>query len=239
MGDRPQGVAGDCNSLAETHAWFDSRVAHHYAIALKSDNLLGYPHLGATDLDTFCGNLDTMQAKKVKHLIDNNGSWTYRRRVPIKHQKTLGFKMWAKPCGNVSYLEAVVKVAEWTATHDAIIKLLDDPQMAETVRQETESHKMRPAISGVIKAQEMDMLPTEFDPLDAAVAGLKAADQNIEFNNQDRLIQYRAILEASFGSHVAVPSDPDKRDEYDLVKRKLERRVADIAGDPNTIGAIA
>jgi hypothetical protein len=22
-------VAGDCNSLAETHAWFDSRVAHH------------------------------------------------------------------------------------------------------------------------------------------------------------------------------------------------------------------
>ena len=30
MGDRPQGVAGDCNSLAETHAWFDSRVAHHY-----------------------------------------------------------------------------------------------------------------------------------------------------------------------------------------------------------------
>ena len=29
VGDRPQGVAGDCNSLAETHAWFDSRVAHH------------------------------------------------------------------------------------------------------------------------------------------------------------------------------------------------------------------
>ena len=28
-GDRPEGVAGDCNSLAETHAWFDSRVAHH------------------------------------------------------------------------------------------------------------------------------------------------------------------------------------------------------------------
>ena len=29
MGDRPQGVAGDCNSLEATHAWFDSRVAHH------------------------------------------------------------------------------------------------------------------------------------------------------------------------------------------------------------------
>ena len=29
LGDRPQGVAGDCNSLAETHARFDSWVAHH------------------------------------------------------------------------------------------------------------------------------------------------------------------------------------------------------------------
>ncbi|KAJ55001.1 hypothetical protein ACMU_14680 [Actibacterium mucosum KCTC 23349] len=30
LGDRPQGVAGDCNSLEATHAWFDSRVAHHF-----------------------------------------------------------------------------------------------------------------------------------------------------------------------------------------------------------------
>ena len=35
MGDRPQGVAGDCNSLAETHAWFDSRVAHHFLFIRK------------------------------------------------------------------------------------------------------------------------------------------------------------------------------------------------------------
>lgn len=35
MGDRPQGVAGDCNSLAETHAWFDSRVAHHVLLPQK------------------------------------------------------------------------------------------------------------------------------------------------------------------------------------------------------------
>jgi len=35
VGDRPQGVAGDCNSLAETHAWFDSRVAHHSLLAVK------------------------------------------------------------------------------------------------------------------------------------------------------------------------------------------------------------
>jgi hypothetical protein len=34
VGDRPQGVAGDCNSLAETHAWFDSRVAHHFSLKI-------------------------------------------------------------------------------------------------------------------------------------------------------------------------------------------------------------
>jgi hypothetical protein len=35
VGDRPQGVAGDCNSLAETHAWFDSRVAHHLSNVIE------------------------------------------------------------------------------------------------------------------------------------------------------------------------------------------------------------
>jgi len=29
MGDGLQGAAADCNSAGETHAWFDSRVAHH------------------------------------------------------------------------------------------------------------------------------------------------------------------------------------------------------------------
>ena len=28
-GDELQGAAADCNSAGETHAWFDSRVAHH------------------------------------------------------------------------------------------------------------------------------------------------------------------------------------------------------------------
>jgi hypothetical protein len=29
VGDELQGAAVDCNSAEETHAWFDSRVAHH------------------------------------------------------------------------------------------------------------------------------------------------------------------------------------------------------------------
>jgi hypothetical protein len=30
-GDGLQGAAADCNSAGETHAWFDSRVAHHFS----------------------------------------------------------------------------------------------------------------------------------------------------------------------------------------------------------------
>jgi len=37
VGDVLQGAAADCNSAEETHAWFDSRVAHHP----QHDNLLG------------------------------------------------------------------------------------------------------------------------------------------------------------------------------------------------------
>lgn len=28
-----QGVAGDCNSPGETHAWFDSKDAHHFTLS--------------------------------------------------------------------------------------------------------------------------------------------------------------------------------------------------------------
>ena len=30
VGDGLQGAAADCNSAEVTHAWFDSRVAHHF-----------------------------------------------------------------------------------------------------------------------------------------------------------------------------------------------------------------
>jgi len=38
-GDVLQGAAADCNSAGETHAWFDSRVAHHFP--LKKLDFLG------------------------------------------------------------------------------------------------------------------------------------------------------------------------------------------------------
>jgi hypothetical protein len=29
LGDMLQGAAADCNSAEATHAWFDSKIAHH------------------------------------------------------------------------------------------------------------------------------------------------------------------------------------------------------------------
>lgn len=33
MGHTPQGEASDCKSGGETHAWFDSKMTHHYIIS--------------------------------------------------------------------------------------------------------------------------------------------------------------------------------------------------------------
>jgi hypothetical protein len=34
VGDMLQGAAADCNSAEATHAWFDSKIAHHFRTAL-------------------------------------------------------------------------------------------------------------------------------------------------------------------------------------------------------------
>ncbi len=36
--------------------------------------------------------------KKILHLKENGGRYFYRRRVPERHQKTLGIKMWNRGC---------------------------------------------------------------------------------------------------------------------------------------------
>ncbi|WP_039020099.1 tyrosine-type recombinase/integrase [Halocynthiibacter namhaensis] len=42
-----------------------------------------------------------------------------------------------------------------------------------------------------------------------------------------------------FNDNVITPTDLDERDEFDLVKRKLERRINDLGGNPNTITAMS
>ena len=180
-----------------------------------------------------------MPTHTVEHLKVNGGRFYYRRRVPARHQKTLGFEYWNRPCGKVSYQQAVVRVTEWAAKDDALIEALDNPEIAIKVRQETESDMMAPVVASMVKAQKAGALPLSFDPLDAARAGFEAASTNPTFDDQDRLVRFRAIIEASFGSHVAPPTDPDERDEFDPVKRKLERRITELGGNPNTITAMS
>ncbi len=177
--------------------------------------------------------------QKVLHLKENGGRYFYRRRIPERHQKTIGEKMWNRPCGDVSYQKAVSMVTAWAEEHDRLIHSLDHPDTAVKVREATEARTMAPKVTALVQAMEAGILPDRFDPLDAARAGMKAADQNPAFDAQDRLVRYRGILSASFGPHVRIPTDPDTREEFEMVKRMLERRIADIAGDRNTIRSVA
>jgi integrase len=52
----------------------------------------------------------------------------------------------------------------------------------------------------------------------------------------DRLVD---VHESLFGDHVLPPSDPEERDLFDFAKMKLERRIARLARNPDTISKVA
>jgi hypothetical protein len=85
--------------------------------------------------------------KKILHLKENGGRYFYRRRVPERHQKTLGIKMWNRPCGDVSYQKAVALVTGWAEEDDLLIQSLDDPTVSRPIRQATEAQKMSDRLS--------------------------------------------------------------------------------------------
>ena len=41
-----------------------------------------------------------------------------------------------------------------------------------------------------------------------------------------------------FGQDRTAPADPDQKDEFDFIKRKLERKISELSPDPNTISAV-
>jgi integrase len=51
----------------------------------------------------------------------------------------------------------------------------------------------------------------------------------------DRLV---AAFDVGFGPDREPPSDPDQMDEYDFIKRKLERKISELSPDPNTISSV-
>ena len=44
--------------------------------------------------------------------------------------------------------------------------------------------------------------------------------------------------DVGFGSDREPPSDPDQKDEYDFIKRKLKRKISELSPDPNTISSV-
>lgn len=179
----------------------------------------------------------------VRYLKEDRGRYFYRRRVPDRHHKTLGLKMWNRPCGNVTWAKAVALVTAWTEEDDRRIADLDDPAKAHMVRYQTEVRQIEPAMLALADtATDLGWSSEGWDgatTLAAAKAGIRVADEHPEQSVAARLVAYRSILALNFGQHVRVPNDPDERDEFDLVKRKLERRIAELAGDPNTITKVA
>ena len=52
----------------------------------------------------------------------------------------------------------------------------------------------------------------------------------------DRLVD---VFNRLFGEDIKPPTDPDDRDAFDFAKMKLERRIARVARDPDTISKVA
>jgi hypothetical protein len=52
----------------------------------------------------------------------------------------------------------------------------------------------------------------------------------------DRL---NAAYDVGFGPDRAAPSDSDQKDEYDFIKRKLERKISELSPDANTVCSVA
>jgi integrase len=143
----------------------------------------------------------------------------------------------------VSYQQAVVLVTEWAAEHDALLSQLDDPTFAEKTRYTTEVHLLEAPMMRVADTMtDIGMDPGNWRGdvmLAAAKVALQAADEHPEKSSAARLVGYRSIYALCFDDNVIPPTDLDERDEFDLVKRKLERRINELGGNPITITAMS
>lgn len=192
-----------------------------------------------------------MAATTIPYLKHDRGRWFYRRRVPAKLQSAIGESVWSRPCGDVSEREAVQMVVGWTAEHDDLIKRLkndpdarrereDEVREVERVRHRNlMARTVTAAVSGrtdpIPYAGGMVFDPTDFDPLGSAKALIAEIDGRADLGPKDKAANYRNVMESFFAPHVPAPKDADTRDEWEMVRRKLERRMSDIEGSPDRL----
>ncbi|MEM9100104.1 MAG: hypothetical protein AAGC79_16435 [Pseudomonadota bacterium] len=58
-------------------------------------------------------------------------------------------------------------------------------------------------------------------------------------DDDEYLDRLEELHEFAFGNDRDVPGDPDDRDEYEFVRRKLERKISDVKPNPDTVSEVA
>ena len=109
----------------------------------------------------------------------------------------MGLKNWNRPCGKVSYQQAVVLITEWTAEHDALLARLDDPEVAKKTRYSTEARQLEEPMMRVADTMtDIGMTTDNWNGdalLSAAKAGLQTADEHPEDDTAARLAAFKSI----------------------------------------------
>ena len=88
-------------------------------------------------------------------------------------------------------------------------------------------------------APVIDYLEKRVDPDVRQAARIVVGEPVEPLGNLDYLDLLREAFDIGFGPGVASPEDIDDREEFEFIKRKLERKISDLLPDPNTISAVA
>jgi hypothetical protein len=136
------------------------------------------------------------------------------------------------------------KVRRW-------LTALEFERTAHKPPSEDEVDGVRDLLARMARSGEDGTFSIELPPFEAYKSLVLGADETIrtrikfarsqpvamdddEYN--DRLCN---LYESHFGEGATVPSDPEDRDEFDTTKIKLERRIARVARNPDTLRKVA
>ncbi len=109
------------------------------------------------------------------------------------------------------------------------------------------SNRLREAANGehpkqVLTLPELHGLKEFVESLNADLvrkARIEVKGKPLPVDPELYLDRLNTAYDVGFGSGQEPPTDPDQRDEYDFIKRKLERKISEISPDPNTISTVA
>ena len=200
-----------------------------------------------------------MAHRKVKYLSQTRDAFLYERRVPEIARTAVGSAKWYIGVGT-DFGEAVAEVSRLTKEHDALIAALKDPARSRAIHQQVaEKTASAPAVIPVLRelaTQGIDPVPMRLAapviPGDDGVVlepdlgpggalgtirkGLRETDAMP--SQDDRLVRLRGLLAGFYHAHAVPPSDPDDRDDWEGLRRKIERRLSELEGSEDRLSAV-